>query len=116
MGESVDAIAAELEKSDPEVKKAGVKSPKKGPKKGPKKEGEKEEDWVSLIFGEKGKKVGEKEKEGEDKAESGELPDAEEFLMEQTQFFTKVFTILHSANKPSIVTREFQGKDGSAKK
>ena len=28
--ESVDAIAAELEKSDPEVKKAGVKSPKKG--------------------------------------------------------------------------------------
>ena len=102
--ESVDAIAAELEKSDPEVKKAGVKSPKKGPKKGPKKEGEKEEDWVSLIFGEngekvteKGKKVGEKEKEGEDKAESGELPDAEEFLMEQTQFFTK-------------------GKDGSAKK
>merc|ERR1712210_201547 len=104
MGESVDAIAAELEKSDPEVKKAGVKSPKKGPKKGPKKEGEKEEDWVSLIFGEngekvteKGKKVGEKEKEGEDKAESGELPDAEEILMEQTQFFTK-------------------GKDGSAKK
>ena len=102
--ESVDAIAAELEKSDPEVKKAGVKSPKKGPKKGPKKEGEKEEDWVSLIFGEngekvteKGKKIGEKEKEGEDKAESGELPDAEEFLMEQTQFFTK-------------------GKDGSAKK
>jgi len=102
--ESVDAIAAELEKSDPEVKKAGVKSPKKGPKKGPKKEGEKEEDWVSLIFGEngekvteKGKKVGEKEKEGEDKTESGELPDAEEFLMEQTQFFTK-------------------GKDGSAKK
>merc|ERR1711936_1229740 len=102
--ESVDAIAAELEKSDPEVKRAGVKSPKKGPKKGPKKEGEKEEDWVSLIFGEngekvteKGKKVGEKEKEGEDKTESGELPDAEEFLMEQTQFFTK-------------------GKDGSAKK
>ena len=120
--ESVDAIAAELEKSDPE-KKAGVKSPKKGPKKGPKKEGDKEEDWVSLIFGEngekvteKGKKVGDKDKEGEDKAESGELPDAEEFLMEQTQFFTKVFTILHSANKPSIVTREFQGKDGSAKK
>merc|ERR1719357_788458 len=68
--ESVDAIAAELEKSDPEVKKAGVKSPKKGSaKKGPKKEG--------------------------DKAE--ELPDAEEFLMEQTQFFSK-------------------GKDGSAKK
>merc|ERR1711971_792543 len=70
--ESVDAIAAELEKSDPDaIKKAGVKSPKKGPKKGPKKEGEKEEDWVSLIFGEngekvteKGKKVGEKEKEG----------------------------------------------------
>lgn len=104
--ESVDAIAAELEKSDPDaIKKAGVKSPKKGPKKGPKKEGEKEEDWVSLIFGEngekvteKGKKVGEKEKEGEDKADAeGELPDAEEFLMEQTQFFTK-------------------GKDGSAKK
>merc|ERR1719458_2060008 len=37
------------------------------------------------------------DKEGEDKAEAGELPDAEEFLMEQTQFFTK-------------------GKDGSAKK
>merc|ERR1719494_1091633 len=56
--ESVDAIAAELEKSDPEVKKAGVKSPKKGSaKKGPKKEGEKEEDWVSLIFGENGEKV-----------------------------------------------------------
>ena len=53
--ESVDAIAAELEKSDPEVKKAGVKSPKKGSaKKGPKKDGEKEEDWVSLIFGENG--------------------------------------------------------------
>ena len=95
--ESVDAIAAELEKSDPEVKKAGVKSPKKGSaKKGPKKEGEKEEDWVSLIFGEngekvteKGKKVGEK-KEGEGKDEAEELPDAEEFLMEQTQFFSKV--------------------------
>merc|ERR1719150_2286854 len=102
--ESVDAIAAELEKSDPEVKKAGVKSPKKGSaKKGPKKDGEKEEDWVSLIFGEngekvteKGKKVGDK-KEGEDKDEAEELPDAEEFLMEQTQFFSK-------------------GKDGSAKK
>jgi len=102
--ESVDAIAAELEKSDPEVKKAGVKSPKKGSaKKGPKKEGDKEEDWVSLIFGEngekvteKGKKVGEK-KEGEGKDEAEELPDAEEFLMEQTQFFSK-------------------GKDGSAKK
>merc|ERR1719458_1231274 len=37
------------------------------------------------------------DKEEEDKAEAGELPDAEEFLMEQTQFFTK-------------------GKDGSAKK
>ena len=48
-------------------------------------------------WGEKGKKVGEKEKEGEDKAESGELPDAEESPMEQTQFFT-------------------EGKDGSAKK
>ena len=45
--ESVDAIAAELEKSDPE-KKAGVKSPKKGPKKGPKKEGDKEEDDVDV--------------------------------------------------------------------
>merc|ERR1719270_2966834 len=56
--ESVDAIAAELEKSDPEVKKAGVKSPKKGSaKKVPKKEGDKEEDWVSLIFGENGEKV-----------------------------------------------------------
>merc|ERR1712228_775350 len=51
--ESVDAIAAELEKSDPE-KKAGVK--------GPKKEGDKEEDWVSLIFGENGEKVTEKGK------------------------------------------------------
>merc|ERR1712110_185131 len=72
--ESVDAIAAELEKSDPEVKKAGVKSPKKGSaKKGPKKEGDKEEDWVSLIFGENGEK-----KEGEGKDEAEELPDAEE--------------------------------------
>ena len=50
-----------------------------------------------LEVTEKGKKVGEKEKEGEDKAESGELPDAEESPMEQTQFFT-------------------EGKDGSAKK
>jgi len=50
---------------------------------------------VSLIFGEngekvteKGKKVGDKEKEG-DKGDAEELPDAEEFLMEQTQFFSK---------------------------
>jgi len=92
--ESVDAIAAELEKSDTEVKKIGGKKTK-SPKKGGPKQGENQEDWVSLIFGEngekvteKGKKVGDKEKEGE-KGDAEELPDAEEFLMEQTQFFSK---------------------------
>jgi len=91
--ESVDAIAAELEKSDSEVKKTGGKKTK-SPRKGGPKQGENQEDWVSLIFGEngekvteKGKKIGEKEKEGDKSSE--ELPDAEEFLMEQTQFFTK---------------------------
>merc|ERR1712012_555421 len=41
--------------------------------------------------------MGGEKKEGEGKDEAEELPDAEEFLMEQTQFFSK-------------------GKDGSAKK
>jgi len=94
--ESVDAIAAELEKSDSEVKKTGGKKTK-SPKKGGPKQGENQEDWVSLIFGEngekvteKGKKAGDKDKEEKgDKADAEELPDAEEFLMEQTQFFSK---------------------------
>ena len=39
---------------------------------------------------EKGKKAGDKDKEEKgDKADAEELPDAEEFLMEQTQFFSK---------------------------
>merc|ERR1719445_1888826 len=95
MEESVDAIAKELEKSDSEVKKAGTKnkSPKKG-KKQQQTDGENKEDWVALIFGENGEKVTEKgtprsklAKPKENKTE--EIgPEAEEFLDDQTPFFS----------------------------
>jgi len=95
MEESVDAIAKELEKSDSEVKKAGTKnkSPKKG-KKQQQTDGENKEDWVALIFGENGEKVTEKgtprsklAKPEENKTE--EIgPEAEEFLDDQTPFFS----------------------------
>merc|ERR1719233_1026871 len=95
MEESVDAIAKELEKSDSEVKKAGTKN--KSPKKGKKQQQTEEtkEDWVALIFGENGEKVTEKgtprsklAKPEENKTE-GELgPEAEEFLDDQTPFFS----------------------------
>lgn len=94
MEESVDAIAKELEKSDSEVKKAGKKdkSPKKGKKQ--QQDGESKEDWVALIFGENGEKVTEKgtprsklAKPDENKTE--EIgPEAEEFLEDQTPFFS----------------------------
>jgi len=86
--ESIDAIAKELEKPDIEVKKTGkkdAKSPRKG-KKGP---GETKEDWVTLIFGENGEKVTEKgRKKGDDKEDDGkeDVPEAEEFLIDQTPF------------------------------
>jgi len=104
--ESVDAIAAELEKSDTEVKKSGGKKTKSPKKQGPR-QGENQEDWVSLIFGEngekvteKGKKVGEKEKEDGDKEDADQLPDAEEFLMEQTQFFSKGGSAVKKGGRP----------------
>merc|ERR1719481_2234544 len=86
--ESVDAIAKELEKPDSELKKTGkkdLKSPRKG-KKGP---GETKEDWVTLIFGENGEKVTEKgRKKGEVKEgkSDADVPEAEEFLIDQTPF------------------------------
>jgi len=96
MEESVDAIAKELEKSDSEVKKSGKKE--KSPKKGKKQQqtGENKEDWVTLIFGENGEKVTEKgtpkskqAKPEENKTEEEEMgPEAEEFLMDQTPFFS----------------------------
>ena len=65
------------------------------------------QDWVSLIFGEngekvteKGKKIGEKTKEGEE--EKDEKNDAEEFLMDQTQFFSK--EKVRQLTQPSINT------------
>jgi len=95
MEESVDAIAKELEKSDSEIKKSGKKekSPKKGKKQ--QQDGENKEDWVALIFGENGEKVTEKgtpksklAKPEENKTvELG--PEAEEFLGDQTPFFSK---------------------------
>jgi len=94
MEESVDAIAKELEKTDTEVNKSGKKdskSPKKG-KKGGRQQGENKEDWVTLIFGENGEKVTEKGKkkgaEIDDKDEL-DIPEAEEFLMDQTPFQSK---------------------------
>merc|ERR1719158_1819975 len=96
MEESVDAIAKELEKSDSEVKKAGTKnkSPKKG-KKQQQTDGENKEDWVALIFGENGEKVTEKgtprsklAKPEENKTEEEIGPEAEEFLDDQTPFFS----------------------------
>merc|ERR1711915_373897 len=94
MEESVDAIAKELEKSDSEVKKAGKKdkSPKKGKKQ--QQDGESKEDWVALIFGENGEKVTEKGTPRSKLAKSDENkteeigPEAEEFLEEQTPFFS----------------------------
>jgi len=96
MEESVDAIAKELEKSDSEVKKSGKKekSPKKG-KKQQQQTGENKEDWVTLIFGENGEKVTEKgtpkskQAKPEENVTEEELgPEAEEFLMDQTPFFS----------------------------
>eukprot|EP00092_Neocalanus_flemingeri_P036308 GFUD01039530.1.p1 GENE.GFUD01039530.1~~GFUD01039530.1.p1 ORF type:complete len:1126 (-),score=436.20 GFUD01039530.1:24-3401(-) len=96
MEESVDAIAKELEKSDSEVKKSGKKE--KSPKKGKKQQtGENKEDWVTLIFGENGEKVTEKgtpkskqAKSEDNKTEEEEMgPEAEEFLLDQTPFFSK---------------------------
>jgi len=95
MEESVDAIAKELEKSDSEVKKAGTKN--KSPKKGKKQQQTEEtkEDWVALIFGENGEKVTEKgtprsklAKPEENKTEEEIGPEAEEFLDDQTPFFS----------------------------
>ena len=95
MEESVDAIAKELEKSDSEVKKAGTKN--KSPKKGKKQQQTEEtkEDWVALIFGENGEKVTEKgtprsklAKPDENKTEEEIGPEAEEFLDDQTPFFS----------------------------
>merc|ERR1719431_1404780 len=94
MEESVDAIAKELEKSDSEVKKAGKKD--KSPKKGKKQQtdGENKEDWVALIFGENGEKVTEKGTpksklaKTEDNKPEEIGPEAEEFLVDQTPFFS----------------------------
>jgi len=90
MEESVDAIAKELERPESDVKKSSKKdnSPKGKGRKG---QGENKEDWVTLIFGENGEKVTEKGKKkgdtsaDDDKSEQ-ELPEAEEFLMDQTPF------------------------------
>eukprot|EP00090_Calanus_glacialis_P002838 TRINITY_DN1209_c0_g1_i1.p1 TRINITY_DN1209_c0_g1~~TRINITY_DN1209_c0_g1_i1.p1 ORF type:complete len:1016 (-),score=414.02 TRINITY_DN1209_c0_g1_i1:154-3201(-) len=94
MEESVDAIAKELEKSDSEIKKSGKKekSPKKGKKQ--QQDGENKEDWVALIFGENGEKVTEKgtPKSKQAKPEENKTeemgPEAEEFLVDQTPFFS----------------------------
>jgi len=95
MEESVDAIAKELEKTDSEVKKAGKKekSPKKGKKQ--QQDGENKEDWVALIFGENGEKVTEKGtpkskqvSKPEDNKTEEMGPEAEEFLNDQTPFFS----------------------------
>ena len=57
-----------------------------------KKGGKKKEDWVTLIVGENGDKAGEgkkKEGKGEDSSVYDLEPEAEEFLMKGTPFFSK---------------------------
>jgi len=86
--ESIDAIAKEMEKPDAEIKSG--KKDLKSPRKGRKGTGEAKEDWVTLIFGENGEKVTEKgRKKGDDSKEEDDkddVPEAEEFLMDQTPF------------------------------